>query len=98
MRAAGVGCLLDTRGGKFAKRLERAGRAGVYYLIILGPDEIAAGKVTLRDMDEKTSETLDEVTAIGVIVSMVLTSEERRVAAACQAVNDALQGLSAPGL
>lgn len=86
LRRAGIGCTVDMLKGKFGKKLERAGKARVYYVAILGPDEIVKDHVTFRDMDEKSNETLPRVDAITKLLAELLTEDERRVAARRQAV------------
>jgi histidyl-tRNA synthetase len=80
LRTAGVPCVTNVRAGKLGKKLDIANKAGVYYVVILGPDEIANGAVTLKDMDEKTNETMPEALAIIRIAEAVLTPEERQTA------------------
>lgn len=91
LRMAGIPCTVDAQPGKFKRKLERASKALAYYVVILGPDEVAAGKVTLKDMDESTNETVTLDEAIAKLSEMVLTPEERRAAAKRLAINEALR-------
>jgi histidyl-tRNA synthetase len=45
-------------GGAPGKRLKKAHKAGARLALILGPDEVAAGTVTVRDMDAGTQVTV----------------------------------------
>jgi histidyl-tRNA synthetase len=42
------------------KQLEYADKLGIRWIIIIGMDEANTGKFTLRDMDKKTQELVDE--------------------------------------
>ena len=46
------------------RQLKAANKRGVPYVAILGPDEMSAGRVTLRDMDSGEQETIDLEEAI----------------------------------
>lgn len=50
LRRAGVGVQLAAGGHSLRSQFRLAGRLGVRYVIVLGEDELAAGTVTLRDM------------------------------------------------
>jgi histidyl-tRNA synthetase len=50
LRAAGHNVELGFR-GKVGQRLKRAAQQNARYAILLGEDELAAGKVVLRDLD-----------------------------------------------
>ena len=41
-------------GGKFDKQLRYAGRKGIPYAAILGPDEVGSGRVVLKDLASRT--------------------------------------------
>lgn len=49
------------------KQLAYAARQGIRFAIIIGPDEIAAGKMALRDLDSRVQEILTEAEAIARI-------------------------------
>lgn len=50
LRAAGFAVEHGFR-GKVGQRLKRASRANARYAVLIGPDELAAGQVQLRDLD-----------------------------------------------
>lgn len=50
LRAAGFAVEHGFR-GKVGQRLKRASRANARYAVLIGPDEVAAGQVQLRDLD-----------------------------------------------
>lgn len=50
LRAAGVRCEADYQGRSLKGQLKLADRLGAAVVVIVGPDELAAGEATLRDM------------------------------------------------
>jgi histidyl-tRNA synthetase len=50
LRKAGVACDLDGRGGKLARQFKQAERVGARFALVLGGQEVAAGKANLKDM------------------------------------------------
>ena len=46
--------------GAPGKRLKKAHKAGAHLVLILGPDEVAAGTVTVKDMDVGTQLQMPE--------------------------------------
>lgn len=50
LRAAGVAAELDLAGGKLGKQFERASKRGAQTVLVLGPDELAAGQVVVKDL------------------------------------------------
>ncbi len=51
LRARGVKTEIDLSGDRMKKVFKRANNAGIAYIMVLGEDELAAGEVTLKDMD-----------------------------------------------
>lgn len=51
LRAAGIAAEAAYR-GNMKKRMERAGKSGARFALILGEDELAEGKVTLKDLGD----------------------------------------------
>jgi histidyl-tRNA synthetase len=51
LRAAGIAAEAAYR-GNMKKRMERAGKSGARFALILGEDELADGKVTLKDLGD----------------------------------------------
>ncbi|MCD8212274.1 MAG: histidine--tRNA ligase [Oscillospiraceae bacterium] len=50
LRNAGVRTQIYTEDKKFKQKLSYADKLGIPYVLLLGPDELAAGKVSLKDM------------------------------------------------
>jgi histidyl-tRNA synthetase len=57
LRAAGQHVELGFR-GKVGQRLKRAAQQNARYAVLLGEDELAAGKITLRDLDRGEQEAV----------------------------------------
>jgi len=53
LRDAGIAAELDHVGRSLKAQFKQADRLGARAVVIVGPDEIAAGEVTVRDMDTK---------------------------------------------
>ena len=58
LRAAGHNVELGFR-GKVGQRLKRAAQQNARFALLLGEDELAAGKVVLRDLDRSEQRTVD---------------------------------------
>lgn len=50
LRAAGINTEAVVEAGKLAKQFKYADRAGIRFVLVLGPDEIAKGTVTVKDL------------------------------------------------
>jgi histidyl-tRNA synthetase len=50
LRNAGIATEVVLDGGRLGKQFKYADRAGIRFVIVLGPDEIAKGAVTVKDM------------------------------------------------
>ena len=50
LRAAGIATEVVLDGGKLSKQFKYADRAGIRFVLVLGPDEIAKDSVTVKDM------------------------------------------------
>ena len=50
LRSAGIATEVVLESGKLAKQFKYADRAGIRFVLVLGPDEIAKGSVTVKDM------------------------------------------------
>ncbi len=50
LRNAGIATEVVLEGGKLGKQFKYADRAGIRFVVVLGPDEIAKGVVTVKDM------------------------------------------------
>jgi histidyl-tRNA synthetase len=58
LRAAGLKTMVYPEASKLQKQLKYADRCGARFVVIAGPDEEAAGTVTLKDLAGRTQETL----------------------------------------
>lgn len=72
LRDAGVTTELDHQARSLKSQFKQADRLGARYVLVVGPDELASGEATLRDMSTKeekrvalTSAAADVVTALG---------------------------------
>jgi histidyl-tRNA synthetase len=65
LRAAGVACDLDPRGGKMKAQFKQAERVGARYALVLGGNEVRTGQAKLKDLKtrEETPVTLGELVA-----------------------------------
>jgi len=59
LRNSGLSVILYPEAAKLPKQLKYADRLGVRFVVIIGPDEDAAGKVTIKDLQNRTQETVD---------------------------------------
>lgn len=50
LRAAGINTEVVVEPGKLAKQFKYADRAGIRFVLVLGPDEIAKGTITVKDL------------------------------------------------
>ena len=66
MRESGVTCEFDLTNKKFVKQLEKASKLAKFALI-LGEDEIASGKVTIKNLDTSEQQTIDRKNVLEVI-------------------------------
>ena len=66
MREAGVTCDFDLTNKKFVKQLEKASKLAKFALI-LGEDEIASGKVTIKNLDTSEQQTVNRKDVLEVI-------------------------------
>jgi len=58
LRKSGVKTELSFEGETLRAQIQRARKKGIPYVAILGPDEVAADSVTIRDMRQGQQETL----------------------------------------
>ena len=50
LRAAGIGVISSLAAHKLSKQFKEADQKGVRYVLVLGPDELAAGEVQVKDL------------------------------------------------
>ena len=67
LRQAGMKVVVNPEVVKLQKQLKYADRIGVRYVIIAGPDERAAGQVTVKDLSSRSQETVDRAKIVEVM-------------------------------
>ncbi len=71
LRDAGIAAETDHQGRSLKSQFKQADRLGARLVAVLGPDEVAAGQVKLRDMGTK-EETTVELGEVATTVSAML--------------------------
>ena len=66
LRAAGIGVEVSLKAGRLGKQFRYAERKGYRWVLFAGPDEVAAGQVALKDLEDGTQRTasLEEVVRV----------------------------------
>ncbi len=67
LRQAGLKVVVNPEVVKLQKQLKYADRIGVRYVIIAGPDERAAGQVTVKDLASRSQEAVDRAKIVEVM-------------------------------
>ncbi|HOU18732.1 MAG TPA: histidine--tRNA ligase [Flexilinea sp.] len=60
IRRSGINVITYPEAAKLDKQLKFANRIGARFALIAGPDEISAGKVTVKDLTNRTQETIEK--------------------------------------
>ncbi len=76
LRASGVSAEIDLAGGKLSRQLKVANERGCQVVIVQGPDEKAAGEVTIKDMGSGSQQRVPEVNAPRVIKKLSGSSSQ----------------------
>jgi histidyl-tRNA synthetase len=71
LRSAGIRTEISTEPKDLGSQLKFASKKGVPVAVILGPDEIAAGKVLLRNLVGRTERAVDLQEAVGATLTML---------------------------
>ena len=74
LRASGVSAEIDLAGGKLSRQLRVANERGCRVVIVQGPDEKAAGEVTIKDMKSGSQQRVPEANAPRVIKELSSSS------------------------
>lgn len=77
LRHAGVACTIDTRHKRIKKIYDYAVALRCFYVVFIGPTETASGVVSVKDLDEKTQESMTPEAAIALLAYTCLTNEEK---------------------
>jgi histidyl-tRNA synthetase len=64
LRAAGLRVLMDHEGRGLKSQMKKADKLGARYVAILGPDELATGQWTVRDMASSSQEAVGEASLV----------------------------------
>ena len=67
-----IGALLTPGDRSFKAQLKSANRANVAYALILGEDEVKAGQVTVRDMNDSSQTTVNLAAVSGWLKDRLL--------------------------
>ena len=67
LRQAGLKTELYFEAGGLGKQMRYASRKGVPFVVIAGPDEVAEGKVTIRDLNNSRQETVPREAMVGIL-------------------------------
>lgn len=59
LRDAGVAAEMDHQGRSLKSQFKQADRLGARYVVVVGPDELASGQATIRDMGTKEEKRVD---------------------------------------
>ena len=70
LRDAGLNVSCYPEALKLDKQIKYANKIGVKALVIAGPDELAAGKVTIKDLVNRTQQTVDRSAAADALKMM----------------------------
>ena len=62
---------LDLAGGKLGKQLERAAKRGARVALVAGPDELAAGTVTVKDLRAGQQQQVAQADLVAVVTKIV---------------------------
>jgi histidyl-tRNA synthetase len=67
LRAAGLKVICSSEAGKLPRQFRLADRMGIKVTLVLGPDEAAQGKVTVKDLSNGTQEIIERVAVPGAV-------------------------------
>lgn len=67
LRAAGLKVVCSSEASKLPKQFKLADRMGMKAALVIGPDEAAAGKVTVKDLSKGTQETVSSGEAAAAV-------------------------------
>lgn len=67
LRELGISVVAEYRTQKFKSLFKKVDRLGCRFLLLLGEDEVAAGKVTVKDLHERSQVTLPQKDVAGLL-------------------------------
>ena len=71
LRSAGIRTEMSTEPKELGSQLSFASKKGIPLVVILGPDEIAAGSVLLRDLTSRTERAVEGHEAVDTVLAML---------------------------
>lgn len=69
LRSAGVNTEVVMEAGKLGQQFKYADRAGVRFVLVLGPDELAKGTVTVKDLRENSQLALPRASLVETLLA-----------------------------
>ncbi len=79
LRAAGIKTQISAESGKMKAKLNYANRQGIPFVIFVGEDEMATGKITLKNMDTGAQESFDAEAAAEHIINYVNGKNTKKI-------------------
>ncbi|MCL2150762.1 MAG: His/Gly/Thr/Pro-type tRNA ligase C-terminal domain-containing protein, partial [Coriobacteriia bacterium] len=76
LRDAGIATELDHQGRSLKSQFKAADRLGVDWVVVIGPDELASGQATLRDMAGHDERQVALADLQATLTAIMLAQEE----------------------
>ena len=77
LRAAGINTEAAIEGGKLGKQFKYADRAGIRFVLVLGPDEIAKGVVSVKDLASQAQSEIPRADLVGRLRAAIAQAEPK---------------------
>ncbi len=71
LRASGINTELYPEAVKLDRQLKYANANGIPFAVIVGPDEVAASKATVKDLAAANQQTVDAGDLVGILQSSI---------------------------
>lgn len=71
LRTAGLKVVCSSEAGKLPRQFKLADRMGIKVTLVLGPDEAAQGKVTVKDLSNGTQDIIERAAVPGAVKSIL---------------------------
>lgn len=71
LRSGGVRTVMEIEGRSISRQFRAAGRSGVRFVVVAGPDEVSSGTALLRDMSSGVEERVPAGSLAGRILSVL---------------------------
>ena len=72
LRSAGINTEVHLEGGKFAKQLKYADRAGIRFAVLMGSDEHARGAVMVKDLQQGKQHEVPRNELVGKLQELLM--------------------------